>query len=163
MTASVGHPAWTDQIRLSSSTVPKVWTGRTGPWTPDSGLFLRRFAALQCRIVVGEDAPVERAAFQQLVVRADIDHFALAQYDHFVRPADLGEAVGDEDRGAAFQHAADGSLNLVLGLAVDRAGRVVDDQDCRIGDQRAGDSDALPLATGEGDAPLADDRFVAIG
>ena len=59
------------------------------------------------------------------------------------------------------KHAADRLLDLVFGGAVDGAGRVVQDQDARIGEQRAGDGDALALTAGERDAALADHRLVA--
>ena len=60
------------------------------------------------------------------------------------------------------EHAADRLLDLVLGGAVDRAGRVVEDQDARVGQQRAGDREPLALPAGERDAALADHGIVAI-
>ena len=50
-----------------------------------------------------------------------------------------------------------------LALVVERAGRLVEDQDARIGDQRAGDGDALALAARQAAAALADDGVVAFG
>ena len=52
-------------------------------------------------------------------------------------------------------------LDDALALVVERARRLVEDQDARIGDQRAGDRDALALAAREAAAALADDRVVA--
>ncbi len=80
-----------------------------------------------------------------------------------VCPPDLGQAVGDEQGRAAFEHALDGALDLVFGGAVDGAGRVVEDQDARVGEQGAGDGDALALAAGERHPALADHRLVAVG
>ena len=54
-------------------------------------------------------------------------------------------------------------MNDALALVVERACRLVKDQDARIGDQRTGNRDALALATGQRRAALADDRVVAFG
>ena len=70
-----------------------------------------------------------------------------------MREAKLGglRVVGDHDDGLAvlavelLQQAED----LLGGLAVEVAGRLVADQQRRIGDDRAGDGDALLLAAGQ--------------
>ena len=54
-------------------------------------------------------------------------------------------------------------LDRRLGAAVERAGRLVEDQDRRVLEQGAGDGDALLLAAGELEAALADHRLVAVG
>ena len=54
-------------------------------------------------------------------------------------------------------------LDLALGRGVDRRGGVVEDQDARVGQQRAGDRQALALAAGERQAALADAGVVAVG
>ena len=69
------------------------------------------------------------------------------QHQDPVRTPDLGQAVGDQQSGAAFQHPLDGALDLILGGAVNGAGRVVEDQDTRIGKQRTSDRNSLALAT----------------
>ncbi len=70
--------------------------------------------------------------------------------------------MGDEQRRAAPGDAVDGPLNLVFGGAVDRARRVVQDQDTRVGQQRARNRKPLPLSTGKRDALFADDGRVAV-
>src|SRR3984885_12916476 len=50
-----------------------------------------------------------------------------------------------------------------LALIVERAGRLVEDEYPRIGDERAGYRDALALAAGQARATLADDSVVAFG
>ena len=50
-----------------------------------------------------------------------------------------------------------------LGRGVDRGGRVVEDQDPRVDDERARDREPLALAARERDAALADHRLVAVG
>src|SRR5579875_600326 len=68
----------------------------------------------------------------------------------------------NQQRRATLQDAMDRLLDLVLGCAVNRAGRVVENKNVRIGQQRASNGDALALAAGERHAALADLRFVAI-
>ena len=58
--------------------------------------------------------------------------------------------------------AAHGPLDLVLGGAVDGAGAVVQDQDARVGQEGAGDGDALALPARERHAALADLGLVAV-
>src|SRR5579883_2994212 len=112
------------------------------------------------RSMMREDAAVEVATGEQLFVGAAVDEFALAQDKDSVGPANLREAMGDEQRGAALQEATNGSLYLILRRAVDGAGGVVENQDARVGEQGAGDGDTLALAAGERDAALADHRLV---
>ena len=52
-------------------------------------------------------------------------------------------------------------LDDPLALVVECAGRLVENQDAWIGDQRAGDRDALPLTAGQTVTTLADDGVVA--
>ena len=52
---------------------------------------------------------------------------------------------------------------VALGLGVDRRQRVVEDQDLRVGGQRARQRHPLPLAARQRDAALADQRVVAVG
>ena len=49
-----------------------------------------------------------------------------------------------------------------LGADVDRARRLVEDQDPRVGEQRAAERDELPLAEREAEAALAELRVVAV-
>src|SRR5690606_9647266 len=119
-------------------------------------------AAGQGLVVVSEDPPVERAPRQQLVVGAEVDQLAAAQQQDLVGPPDLGQSVGDQQRGAAFEHPADGLLDQVLGGGVDGAGGVVEHEDRRVGQQRPRDGQPLALAAGQGDAALADDGVVAV-
>ena len=86
-----------------------------------------------------------------------------AHHDDDIRPADLRQAMGDQDGRAALRGAEDGALNLIFGGAVDRAGRVVEDQDARVGQKGARQGDPLALAARERHAALADDGLVAVG
>ena len=51
---------------------------------------------------------------------------------------------------------AQARLDLLLGLGVERRGRLVEQQDARVLQDGAGDRDALLLAAGELQAALAD-------
>ena len=53
-------------------------------------------------------------------------------------------------------------LDQRLALAVEARRRLVEDQDSRVGEDRARDGDALPLSAGQLHAALADDRVVAL-
>src|SRR5690348_5144704 len=101
---------------------------------------------------MGKDPAVEVAPSKQFGVATLIDKLALPDYKDRVGSTNLGEPVGDQQGGAPTQQPAHGLLDLVLGGAVDGAGRVVHHQNARIGEQGTGDGDALPLPTGEGDA-----------
>src|SRR5579872_4490886 len=63
----------------------------------------RLFTANGCdgcrRFVMNENAAIEVAAFQQFVVRPLIHQFAFAQHQYLVGPADLREAMGNQQRG----------------------------------------------------------------
>ena len=52
-------------------------------------------------------------------------------------------------------------LDDPLALVVERARRLVEDQDARIGNERAGNGDALALTARERAAALADDGVIA--
>ena len=51
--------------------------------------------------------------------------------------------------------------NQVFGFGIDGGGRIIQNQHARIGEDRAGDGQALLLAAGEGRAALAEHRLVA--
>ena len=57
--------------------------------------------------------------------------------------------MGDQKGRASLEHPVDRLLDLVLGGAVDGAGRIVQDQDARVGEQRAGNGQPLALPAGE--------------
>ena len=58
---------------------------------------------------------------------------------------------------------ASARADLVLLRGVDRGGGVVEDQDTRVGEDRAGDRQPLALATRQREAVLAEQRVVAVG
>jgi hypothetical protein len=78
-------------------------------------------------------------------VRAALHHPALLQHEDLVGRADGAEAVRDDERRAPAAQPRERLLDERLALRVERAGGLVEDEDARVGQQRAGDGDALPL------------------
>ena len=76
--------------------------------------------------------------------------------------ADRREAVGDDERRAAVEQPAQRALDPPLGADVDRRRRLVEDEDARVGEQRARERDELALAEREAEAALAELRLVAV-
>ena len=102
------------------------------------------------------EARVGAARLDQLVVGALLGDPAAFEDDDLAGAADRREAVGDDDRGAALQQPLQALLDRLLGAHVDVGGRLVEDQDARLGQQRPGEGDELALAGRELDAALAD-------
>ena len=59
-----------------------------------------------------------------------------------------------------MQDVAQSALNLVLSRAVDCAGRIIEHQNTRVGQERARDGDALTLSAGERHAAFTHHRVV---
>src|SRR3546814_9260493 len=72
-----------------------------------------------------------------------------------------GQAVGDDQDRAVLADRAHVAHHRMLGLVVERAGGLVEDQDAWIGDQRPGDGQALALPTRERGAVFTDNGVVA--
>ena len=68
----------------------------------------------------------------------------------------VDEPVRDHEGGAVLHHLVERGLHLGLGGGVERAGRLVEDQDRRVLQQRARDRQPLALAAGQQAAALAD-------
>lgn len=94
---------------------------------------------------------------------AGFGDFAVADDEDEVGIADSGEAVGDDEGGAAAHEGVEGVLDEAFAFGIEGAGGFVEDEDGGIAKDGAGDGDALTLATGEFDAAFTDDGFVAVG
>ena len=78
-----------------------------------------------------------------------VDDDAVAQEDHPVGPGGVPGLVGDEHAGGARVAAgAQQAQDLLAGLGVERAGRLVGEDQPPLADDRAGDRDPLLLAAG---------------
>ena len=82
-------------------------------------------------------------------MRSLLDDLAVLEDDDQVGVADRRQAVRDDERGPAVQQAAERVLDLPFGADVDRARRLVEDQDPRVGEQRPRERDELALAERE--------------
>ena len=100
--------------------------------------------------------PVEAALGEQLLVGAHLAELALVHDEDGVGALDGGEAVGDEDAGAALDHALEGAANAQLGVGVDAGGGFVEDEDAGVVGEGAGEVDELLLAGGERVAAFLD-------
>ena len=94
-------------------------------------------------------------------MRALLDDPAALENDQPVHPPDRREPVRDDDGRPPRQQRPERVLNERLALRVERAGRLVQDEDRRVLQDRARDRHALALAARELDAALADERLVA--
>ncbi len=117
-----------------------------------------RLQAVLARVEVG----VAASPGQQLLVPATLDDAASLDDEDRVGSPDRRQPVGDDEGRAPLHQLGEALLDQGLALAVERGGGLVEDQDSRVGQDRAGDRDPLALAAGELDAPLADDRVVAL-
>ena len=91
------------------------------------------------------------------------EHPALLEPDDLVGQGDRGLPVGDDHDGRGLVAVAQGVEDARLDRRVDGAGRVVQDQQPRTADDGPGQREPLPLAAGEGRAPLADPGVEAVG
>ena len=82
-------------------------------------------------------------------MRSAFDHLPCLQHDDFVGIDNRREPVRDDDGGAPFGNAVERRLNFAFGSAVERAGRLVEDQHWRIFQQCPGNGHALLFAAGQ--------------
>ena len=73
----------------------------------------------------------------------------VVEHDDLVGADDGGEPVRNHQRGAVLRHAFERVLDFLLGVAVERGGRLVEHQDRRRLEDGAGDGNALLLAAGK--------------
>mmetsp|Transcript_32921 Transcript_32921/g.63413 ORF Transcript_32921/g.63413 Transcript_32921/m.63413 type:complete len:466 (+) Transcript_32921:2663-4060(+) len=101
---------------------------------------------------------------EQLVVGAALDHLALVHDGDLVGVADRREAVGDGDgRPLPLGHErVERLLDHALARSVERARRLVEEQDGRLAHERARNRHALLLPAGELATALAHLRAVAV-
>ena len=78
-------------------------------------------------------------------MRALLDDAAALEHRDAVGQRDRCRPVRDHERRPPAHHLGKGRADLVLLRRVDRRGSVVEDEDGRVGEDRAGDRDPLPL------------------
>ena len=95
-------------------------------------------------------------------MRALLDDHTVLEDDDQVGVADRRQPVRDHERGAVGEQRAERALDPPLRADVDRRGRLVEDQDAGIGEQRPRERDQLPLAEREPRPALLEVRLVAV-
>ena len=96
-------------------------------------------------------------------MRAALDDHAVVEHENLVGVDDGRQPMRDDQRGAIARHAVELVLDVPLGVAVERRGRLVEQQDRRALQNGAGNGDALLLAARQFQAALADFGLVALG
>lgn len=86
---------------------------------------------------------------------AGFDNAAIVDDGDDVSIADGGEAVGDDDGGSADHDAVEGLLDAFLGLGVEGAGGLVEEEDGGVLDNGSGDGNPLLLASRELHSPFS--------
>jgi hypothetical protein len=109
------------------------------------------------------DLGVQGRGLEQLRVRPARLDAALLEHHDVVGQRDRRQPVGDDERRPAGHDLAQRGLDRLLGRGVDRGGRVVEDQDPRVGEEGARDREPLALPAGEREPALAHARVVAVG
>src|SRR4029079_1351569 len=110
---------------------------------PSSGDHLLEDAVLM-------DLAENRARLEQLRLRALRRDVTVVDDHDLVGERDRTETVGDDDRGPAAHHLTQARPDVRLRCRVDGCGRVVEDEDPRIDEERPRDRDALTLTAREG-------------
>ena len=100
--------------------------------------------------LLGPHPLVEAAAREELGVGAALDDAAAVHDDDAVGVHHGAESVGDHHSGGLALRAAEGRLDRPFGERVEVAGGLVEDQQARGAEQRAGHRDPLPLTAGQG-------------
>src|SRR5215813_21868 len=106
---------------------------------------------------------IAAASLDEVIMGAVLDQAAAVDGDESVAAPYGRQSVRDDEYGSAARELRHVLLDDALALVVERAGRLVEDQDARIGDERTGDGETLALAAGQARAALADDGVVTIG
>src|SRR2546421_916734 len=93
----------------------------------------------------GEELRIASAEVHELVVRPALDDATFVKDVDAVRRADARKAVRDEQYGPAAEEVTHPREEVVLGASVQGGGRLVEDDERCITEERPGEGDALPL------------------
>ncbi len=105
---------------------------------------------------------VETFFIQQFLVGALLDDLAVIDHQDVVGIPDGAQAVGDDEAGASGHQAQQGLLDAGLGARVHAAGGFVEDQDCRVGQDGAGDGEQLALSLTEVAGAFREQGIIAV-
>ena len=110
-----------------------------------------------------EGGRVEAALGDELGVGALFDDATGFEDDDLVGAADGGDFVRDDDAGRPGEEPVESLLDSGLGLGVEGAGAVIEEEHAGFGDDGAGQRQALTLTARQGIAAFADRRIEAVG
>src|SRR5919201_4817 len=102
--------------------------------------------------VAGDERGVAPAGGDQLLVPAALDDPAVVQHDDLIGLAHGREPVRDRNRRPPLREPVERRLHEPLGLGVERARRLVEDENRRVAENRPRDRDPLLLAAPEAGA-----------
>ena len=88
--------------------------------------------------------------------RPVLDDPAALQHHHAVEIAQGCQTMGDRNHRAPAHQPGQGLADRLFGLAVERGGRLIQQQDRRVLQEGARNGDPLPLPAGDLDAAIAD-------
>ena len=151
------------QVRPSALMMPSV-TGFTAPPGVSETVSARAGArdqvgsagAVLLARLFGHQAGIDAAPRHQRVVASLFGDLAAVEHEDAVAIDHARQAMGEDQRRAALHQPVERLLDHRLVLGIDGRQRLVEHQDRRVAQQRAGDGDALALAARELDALLAD-------
>src|ERR687892_2130421 len=90
------------------------------------------------------------------------NQFALFQYKNAISSHNLCKSMRDQQRCPPSKNPPHRPLDLVFGITIDCARRVIDNQDAWIGQESSGNGNSLALSARKGHTALTDNRLVAV-
>src|SRR6185437_5717605 len=127
------------------------------PISTAGDLFDRRLLALTDELLV--EVRVFTRTVEKFAMRSPLDDPALLDDENAVGLHDRAEAVGDDERRSSGKEFFQRGLHGHFGGGVDGAGGFIGHEDARVGEERAGKADELPLTQAHVGAALADFGF----
>jgi hypothetical protein len=100
-------------------------------------------------ILLIPEMAVDLAASKQFLVRSDVLYPAAFEHQDGVRFHQRRQPMRYHDETASMRNARQVGVDDRLALGVEGAGRLIEDEDARINDERAGNGDPLSLTTGQ--------------
>src|SRR6185312_11250957 len=129
-------------------------------WSEAGGGAFAKFLVPVLKLI---KTPVDAAMGEELLVAAHFAKLAAMHDEDSVGALNRREAVGDDDGGAAGDHALESGAHTEFGIGIDGGSGFIGDEDARVVGEGAGEVDELLLAGGEGIAALAERLVVSAG
>src|SRR5687768_1413287 len=127
-----------------------------------SSIWMSSFDAMLLADLLLEHFAIKAALPNEFLMRAALHNPAFFQYKNLVGVMHCRKALCDHECRASFAKPTHRNLNQVFRRRIDACGRVVEDENPRIHQERSCNRDALPLTAAQRDSTLTDDRVVAV-